>query len=417
VVTVLVVWTKAVVVSAQWTPSERLWNVPAVLTGRVGLLSNSSGDPSSWTSEPCKRADAGAANGLVTGTLGRGRARREQLSLVAREPEDSTPDPTVTVVICARSEDRWDDLLAVVTSVKQQTHRPAEIVLVIDHNPKLQRRSTFELPGLKVIPNDNEKGLAGARNAGAAAATSEIVAFLDDETVAAHNWLAALVAAYADPHVLGVGGQVVPAWPTERPGWFPPEFDWVVGCSYRGMPAERTLVRHLMGAIMSLRRRLLVESGGFDVGLSRIGTRPLGCEEIEICIRTERRHPGGVYLYEPRATVRRHVPRSHTTWSYYRSRCYSEGLSKAVVRGLVGLEWRMSSEKPYLRSIIPRAIGRNLGKALRGEPIGIAGAAALTVGVIMTGIGYVVGRIRLPRNPRFTPVRWRTMAELGAVGS
>jgi len=171
-------------VAAQWTPSERLWNVPAVLTGRVGLLSNSSADPSSWTSGPCQRADAGAANGLVAGTLGRGRARREQLSLVAREPEGSTPDPTVTVVICAHSENRWDDLLAVVTSVKQQTYRPAEIVLVIDHNPKLQRRSTFELPGLKVIPNDNEKGLAGARNAGIAATTSEIVVFLDHETVA-----------------------------------------------------------------------------------------------------------------------------------------------------------------------------------------------------------------------------------------
>jgi len=38
-------------------------------------------------------------------------------------------------------------------------------------------------------------------------------------------------------------------------------------------------------------------------------------------------------------------------------------------------------------------------------------------GVVMTGIGYVVGRIRLPRNPKFTPVRWPTMAELGAVGS
>lgn len=224
VVTVLVVWTKAVVVSAQWTPSERLWNVPAVLTGHVGVLSNSSGDRSSWTFEPCKRSDAGAATGLVTVTLRRGRARRERLSLVAREPEGSTPDPTVTVVICAHTENRSDDLLAVVTSVKQQIYRPAEIVLVIDHNPKLQRRSTFELPGVKVIPNDNEKGLTGARYAGIAAAASEIVAFLDDATVAAHNWLAALVAPYADPHVLGGGGQVVPAWPTERPGWFPSEF-------------------------------------------------------------------------------------------------------------------------------------------------------------------------------------------------
>ena len=97
---------------------------------------------------------------------------------------------------------------------------------------------------------------------------------------------------------------------------------------------------------MSLRRRLLVECGGFDAALNGISTRRLACEETEICVRLERRHPDGVYLYEPKALVLRHVPRSRTTWSYYRSRCYSEGLSKAVARGLVGPEWRMSSQKP-----------------------------------------------------------------------
>ena len=82
------------------------------------------------------------------------------------------------------------------------------------------------------------EGTGRLRNAGVAAATFEIVAFLDDATVAAHDWLAALLAAYADPHVLGVGGRVVPVWRTERPGLFPSEFDGVVGCSNRGMPSS-----------------------------------------------------------------------------------------------------------------------------------------------------------------------------------
>ena len=142
--TILVVWTKGVFVLAQWTPSRRMWNVPAVLPGRVGLLSNPSGDPSSLTCERCQTADAGAVNGSVTGTVGWGDGRREQLSLVDRLPKTSAPDPTVTVVICAHSEDRWDDLVAAVTSVKQQTYRPAEIMLVIDHNPKLQSKSNCD---------------------------------------------------------------------------------------------------------------------------------------------------------------------------------------------------------------------------------------------------------------------------------
>jgi glycosyltransferase involved in cell wall biosynthesis len=318
-------------------------------------------------------------------------------------------------VICAHSDVQWDDLKAVVASVAQQTHRPAEIVLVIDHNPILQRRSSYQLPGVKVVPNDNEQGLPGARNAGVAAAESEVVAFVDDAVVE-RNWLAVLTAPYADPHVLGVGGQIIPVWQPGRPKWFPPEFDWVVGCSYRGMPPGRTQVPSFSGAIMSLRRRLLVDSGGFDAGLGRIGTRTPGCEETEICARLRRRHLDGVYLYEPKAVVRRHVPRSRSTWSYYRSRCYAEGLSKAVVRGLAGPEWIMSSEKSYVWSTIPWAIGRNLGEALSGRPDGIARAMALAVGVLTTGIGYAVGRIRFPRNIESTQVRWPTMADLGAVG-
>ena len=355
-------------------------------------------------------------NGSRTGILGRRGARPERLSQVEDRPEIVALHPTVTVVICAHSDVCWDDLVSVVASVKQQSYRPADIVLVIDHNPMLERRSNYELSGVKVVVSDREKGLPGARNAGAAAADSEVVAFIDADAVPERNWLATLAAPYADPQVLGVGGQVKPVWQTGRPNWFPPEFDWVVGCSYRGMPTQRSQVRNFNGAIMSMRRRLLVESGGFDAGLSRIGTLSLSFEEREICARLQRRYLDGVYLYEPMAMVRRHVPRARTTCSYYRSRCYAEGLSKAVVRGLAGPEWHMSSEKSYLRSIIPRAIGRNLVRTLRGQPSGIACVLALAAGLLMNGIGYTAGRILLPRYMRCTQMQWPTMVDLGAVG-
>jgi hypothetical protein len=169
-------------VFGQWTPSKRLRHVPALLRSRANLLSN-----------PSPHLGAGAVSGSVTGILDRRGARPVQLPHVEDRPNGCAPHQTVTVVICAHSEVRWGDLVAVVASVKQQAYRAAEIVLVVDHNPKLQRRSTVELPGVQVIPNDNNSGLPGARNAGVAAATSEIVAFVDDDSVAAHNWLAALV--------------------------------------------------------------------------------------------------------------------------------------------------------------------------------------------------------------------------------
>jgi hypothetical protein len=303
--------------------------------------------------------------------------------------------PTVAVVICAYTEDRWNEMMASVGSATSQTHHAAEIILVIDHNPALLRRATFELPSVRVIPNSNEKGLSGARNTGIAAATSEIIAFLDDDAFAATNWLAALVAPYADPDVIGVGGQAIPQWRSGRPEWFPPEFDWVVGCTHPGMPHERTPVRNLTAANMSLRRELLLECGGFDSGLDRIGTPPTGSEKADLCIRVQRLHPEGSFLYEPKAVVRQGVPAYHATWSHFRSQCFSEGLSKAVDGNLVGATHALSAVQSYMHSVTPHGVIRSIAEALRGDPTAVRAALAFCAGVAITGAGYVIGARRL----------------------
>ena len=108
--------------------------------------------------------------------------------------EKDLAKPTVTVVICAYTEQRWDDLVQSVASVQRQTEPPDEIVLVIDYCPGLLQRATQGLQGVTVCANRYEKGLSGARNTGISVATCDVVAFLDDDAVAAPNWIAALVA-------------------------------------------------------------------------------------------------------------------------------------------------------------------------------------------------------------------------------
>ena len=66
---------------------------------------------------------------------------------------------------------------------------------------------------------------------------------------------------------------------------------------------------------MSFRRADVVAAGGFRLDLGRVGTRPMGCEETELCIRMSARRPGSVLRYEPAATVRHHVPAQRATWS------------------------------------------------------------------------------------------------------
>ena len=123
-----------------------------------------------------------------------------------------------------------------------------------------------------MIPNTGGTGRPGW-NTAVAAATSDIIAVLDDDAFACHDWLDALVAPYADVDVLGVGGRVIPQWRTGRPAWFPPEFDWVVGCSYRGMPGVRTPVRSFLGTSVSFRREVLPQCDASDERLGQDGNR------------------------------------------------------------------------------------------------------------------------------------------------
>ena len=300
--------------------------------------------------------------------------------------------PRVAVVICAYTEKRWDVTLRAVASVQAQQPLPAELVVVIDNNPELQARFSEQLPGVKVVANLYETGVSGARNTGVELVTADVVVFLDDDAFGHPGWLAALARHYTDPQVLGVGGRIDPDWATRRPSWWPPEFDWVVGCSYTGQVAGK--VRNLIGANASFRRELFA-SGGFLSGIGRSAriALPVGCEETEFCIRVAAKRPGGYFLYDDQAAVSHHVPVERQTFSYFRSRCWSEGLSKAQMTRSVGVEAGLASEWTYSTVTLPRGVLRNLGLALRGEPAGLARAAAIVIGLAYTTAGYVVGAV------------------------
>lgn len=309
---------------------------------------------------------------------------------VREQPVVETCSLTLSVIVCAYTMDRWTDLKQAVDSLNRQSRRPDEVILVIDHCPRLAVRAQRELTAVRVIENAERRGLSGARNTGVRAAEGDVVAFLDDDAAAAPDWAERLMAPYADAETLGVGGRVEPAWERSRPSWFPREFDWVVGCSHTGMPDHARPVRNFIGANMSFRRSVLNQVGGFRHDLGRVGTRPLGGEETELCIRAARHHRGGRMMYAPAAVVRHHVPAQRGTWSYFKARCYAEGLSKAAVREYSGTDAALASERGYLRSTIPSALIAPLRRHPRRAGWGTV--AALLIGVGWTVAGYCVGR-------------------------
>lgn len=304
--------------------------------------------------------------------------------------------PTTSVIICAHTMERLDDIRAAIASVEAQTRPADELLLVIDYNPELMD-AVADL-GHKVVQNNDAKGLSGARNTGTELASSEIVAYLDDDATAEPGWLEALIAPFEDQNVVAVGGWAIPNWDTEAPDWFPPEYNWVVGCSHKGLPETRAEVRNVIGCNMAFRRKAVIDLGGFDVGLGRTASRPLGCEETELCIRLRQADEDATIMLEPKARIHHRVPAARTTWRYFYDRCRAEGNSKAYVVGLVGSEDGLSSERSYATSVLPRAFFKALGSSLRHPIAGPQKALAVGGGLLATAGGYVEMKLRARKN-------------------
>ncbi|WP_349899068.1 glycosyltransferase family 2 protein [Parafrigoribacterium soli] len=299
--------------------------------------------------------------------------------------------PSVSVVICAYTLRRWDDLVAAVTSASAQAEA-TEVIVVIDHQPELldRAREKWASSDVTVIQNGHQQGLSGGRNTGLEAASGELVAFLDDDAAAADDWLRLLVDCFESDNVVGAGGAAIPVWPAGKPSrTLPPELLWVVGCTYEGQPKHRTEVRNVIGCSMLFNRKLLLEIGGFNVNTGRIGQIPLGGEETEACIKLRQLDPRNTVIFEPRSIVHHRVTPDRTTWRYLRRRCFFEGVSKAALSRDLGRQDALSSERSYTVRVLPRAVVREL------VHLRWASAFAIVLSLAAAACGYVYGITRV----------------------
>lgn len=316
------------------------------------------------------------------------------------------PGPSIGLIIATHSFERLDMLKAAVDSVEHNTLRPDKTIIVVDHNPELAAviddiyRPGTTRQNINVVPNTGQKGLGAARNTGLAHLSDhDIIAFLDDDATADPDWLTELVKPFSDPNVWGTGGWADANWHNgQRPRWWPPSFDWVIGCSYEGMHFSGP-IRNPIGCSMAFRQDAFTLLGGFAPNMGRRGNQPLGCEETEFSIRLTQMRPDAIILAAPRSKVTQEVPPARATLNYLLARCWAEGISKATVVANTGADDGLSAERRHLTATV-KHIRRDLLRNPRRSLV-------ITIGTITTVLAYAYGRLtmRTDRTHRETGVR------------
>ncbi len=268
-----------------------------------------------------------------------------------------------------------------------QTLLPYEIILVLDPDRKLVEFYRSKVASdVKIVVSD-QKGLSNARNSGIKNAEGEIIAFIDDDAEADKKWLERLVVHYSDSSVIGVGGLVKALWKEKRPKWFPEELDWIVGCSYKGLPKEVSVVRNPIGCNMSFRKAVFSNVGFFRSAVGRVGKKLLASEETEFSIRVSSGMPGSKIVYDPSAIVYHRVDSNRQNLRYVITRSFYEGVSKALVSSTLKSSSNLSTESHYLKYLLKVAFPSRLKRLYRFESL--AQMTALVLSSFLVFLGYV----------------------------
>jgi Glycosyl transferase family 2 len=304
--------------------------------------------------------------------------------------------PTVSVIIPTYTKARWDWLRECVDSAQAQTVPALEIIVVVDHNPELLEEIVREFPGVTAVPNIGVRGVSGARNSGVKVSKGEVVAFLDDDSIARSDWLATLLSHIVKPDVVGVGCYSDGLWEASCPAWFPAEFGWTIGVSHFGLPTAPSAVRNVWASAMLVKRSVFELVDGFREDFGKIGNRSLP-EDTDLCMRIASVQDNAILIWDPAKVMKHRVPAGRATFGYLLSRCFHEGWGKAAMARMDGFDQSTSSERYYAARTLPAGVRRGLADALRGDLSGLARAGTIVVAFTVAVAGYLWFLLESPR--------------------
>ena len=305
----------------------------------------------------------------------------------------------ISVIISTYSKDKFNEVRDCILSLRKQSVEPLEIIVVLDPSQDLIDFYKSHLPLDVKIAVSRDFGLSAARNAGVKISQGDILAFIDDDAKADNDWLKHMLTNYSDISVIGVGGVVKPLWASERPFWFPEELDWIIGCSYKGLPAKKAIVRNPIGCNMSFRRFVFEKIGHFCSDVGRHGKKLLlDGEEAEFCLRASNSLPSSKVVYDPLAIVYHKVEARRLTIKYVTKRAFYQGISKARIANYELGSKALSPEREYFKSILLKAIPSRIKHVYR--PKNLSQLAVLGFSSLFVLTGYFLGKVTKRSKPK-----------------
>lgn len=269
----------------------------------------------------------------------------------------------LSVVICTHN--RYHTLRDAIASLEIQDCAADRFeLLVVDNSSDTQAQRRFmnglDITCLHDYIVEGTAGLSRARNIGVRAARGHLVAFMDDDARACGQWVSRILEVFNDEPSAGiVGGPVRPVWPGERPSWLHP---WLEGyltiLDYGTQPRSLDTHQWLAGTNIAFRHELLLDAGGFNENLGRIGKLLLSNEELHITSQIRER--GYSVRYDPRIEMFHKVHEDRINQPWMRRRVFWQVVSDLFAEGgsrEVDLTDGVSQVLDYLAELPPKDRG------------------------------------------------------------
>lgn len=298
----------------------------------------------------------------------------------------TSPAPLSLSVVVATRE-RGDACQRLVDAVVEQFSREpgvvGEVVLVFDGCASYDwYRPSEEIRSVELA---ERAGIAGARNAGIAAAKGDVIAFLDDDCVPGPRWLSSLIRGLAQyPGCWAFGGRVIG---TTRANVFAVLRDEVYyretfGPWYmdRSDESDRLSAPYVNGGNSAYRREALDSSGGFDVTLPAYSDVDHG---RRAAVRDRGVLLAGMAIHHDHPS----------TFCEYMKRCYRSG----VARAMLWSRHRYEDDAPsrVTRTIVSNVLWRNCARRCWRVPgHRVQAAVVLSCQEVMHGWGYCLGSLK-----------------------